>query len=124
MAKLSDYRGSSYLKAADLGKREVPVVIEGIEAETVDEGDRKLVARFEGKSKALIFNDTNLEVIEQRCGPDTEDAVGSNWIMYVDPDVRYGGKKVGGIRLRAPRVKEKAAPKGTTEDDLDDQIPF
>jgi hypothetical protein len=90
----------------------VRVVIESIEPETVGDGERKLVARFEGKSKGLILNDTNLEVIEQRCGQDTADAIGSHWDLYVDPDVRYGGKKVGGIRLRSPQVKKMAAPKG------------
>jgi hypothetical protein len=123
MTKLRDFRGGSYLKAADLGDRVARVVIESIEAETVGDGDRKLVARFEGKSKALILNDTNLEVIELRCGPDTADAIGSHWDLFVDSEVRYAGKKVGGIRLRSPKVKEKAAPPSATQDYLDDEVP-
>ena len=59
-----------------LGDREVLVTIESIKPEPIGDGDRKLVARFEGKSKGLVLNDTNLEVIEQAFGSDTDDAVG------------------------------------------------
>jgi hypothetical protein len=79
MPKLSDFRGGSFLKAADLGNKEVPVHIESIEARLVGpEGDRKekLVALFEGKTKGLVLNDSNLEVLELAFGPDTDDIVG------------------------------------------------
>ena len=125
MTKLREHRGGSYLKVADLDGREVNVTIEGIALEMVGEGDKakeKLVARFEGKSKGLVLNDFNNEVIEQAFGPNTEDAVGGHVILYVDPEVRFGGKKVGGIRIRLP--KKTAAPKGATGDHLDEEIPF
>ena len=73
---------------------------------------RKLVAKFEGKSKGLVLNDTNLETLELAFGPDSNDAIGAQVVMYVDPDVRYGGKRVGGIRIKLPAKKTAAERKG------------
>ena len=94
MAKLSDFRGGSYLKVADLGNKEHLVQIASIDEEEVgEEGQEKtkLVAHFEGKSKGLVLNDTNLEIIEMGFGADTDDAIGGQVILFVDPNVRFGG---------------------------------
>ena len=87
---------------------------------------RKLVARFEGKAKGLVLNDTNLETLETAFGPDSNDAIGGQVILFVDPDVRYGGQRVGGIRIKLPKkaaAKEKAAAKQTTAEFLNDDLP-
>jgi hypothetical protein len=126
MAKIRDFRGGNYLKCADLGEREARVTIESITPETIGEGDdakEKLVARFEGKTKGLVLNDGNLEVIEMAFGPDTNDAIGGQIVLYVDPDVRYGGKRVGGIRIRL-LPKKRAVPVRSTAEELDDEIPY
>jgi hypothetical protein len=127
MVKLSGYRGGSTLKCADLGRKEHLVQIESIAAEEVgEERERKLVARFEGKAKGLVLNDTNLEAIEEAFGPNSDDAIGGQVILFVDPDVRYGGQRVGGIRVKLPKkanAKEKAAPKKSTAEYLNDDLP-
>lgn len=128
MAKLSSFRGGSYLKVADLGNKEHLVQIEAIKQEAIgQDGDQKpkLVAYFRGRSKGLVLNDTNLEVLELGFGPDTDDAIGGQTVLFVDPDVRFEGKKTGGIRIKLPKVvaKEKAAPKESTADFLNDELP-
>jgi hypothetical protein len=123
MAKWSDYRGGSLLKCADLGQKEHLVQIESIEEGEVGDG-RKLVARFEGKSKGLVLNDTNLEILETAFGDDSNDAIGAS--VFVDSTVRYGGKQVGGIRIKLPAkkaTKEKAAAKSATAEYLNDDLP-
>ena len=55
MVKLSSYRGGGLLKASDLGRKEWLVQIESITEEDVGE-ERKLVARFEGRTKGLCLN--------------------------------------------------------------------
>jgi hypothetical protein len=126
MVKLSDHRGGSLLRVADLGRKEHLVVIEKIAEEDVGDG-RKLVARFEGKVKGLPLNDTNLEALEEAFGPDSNDAIGGQVLIVVDPEVRYGGQRVGGIRIRLPKeanAKGKAAPQEeSTAELLDDEIP-
>ena len=117
MVKLSDHRGGNFLKCADLGRKEHLVQIESIAEEDVGE-ERKLVARFVGKVKLLVLNDTRLEALEAAFGPDSDDAIGGQVILYVDPDVRFGGQKVGGIKIKLPRkvaAKEKAAPESTAD---------
>ncbi len=112
-------------EVADLGRKEHLVTIESIQEEEVGD-DRKLVARFEGKAKGLVLNDTkNLETLETAFGPDSEDAIGGQVILFVDPDVRYGGQRVGGVRLKLPKKvtpKEKAASKQTTAEIIGDEI--
>jgi hypothetical protein len=118
MVKLADHRGGSLLKCADLEGREHLVQIESIAEEDVGD-ERKLVARFVGKTKGLVLNDTNLETLEAAFGPDSEDAIGGQMVLYVDPDVRFGGQRVGGIRMKLPKkanTKEKAATKLATAD--------
>jgi hypothetical protein len=125
MVKLADHRGGSLLKCADLGRKEWLLQIESIAEEDVGD-ERKLVARFRGKTKGLVLNDTNLEALEAAFGPDSDDAIDGQIVAYVDPDVRYGGQRVGGVRIKLPKkanAKEKAAPKESTAEYLNDDLP-
>lgn len=128
MPKLSDFRGGSYLRYADLGGKDHLVQIEDIAVKTIGEGDKakdKLVVYFEGKSKALVLNNGNLEVLETLFGPETNDAIGGTVILHPDPSVMYAGQRVGGIRIQRPRaVEKKAAPAKSTAEILNDDIPF
>ena len=63
----------------------------------------RLVAYFEGLSKGLVLNTANCETLVEITGTDDP----NEWKdvelqLYVDPDVTYGGKKIGGIRIRKP----------------------
>jgi hypothetical protein len=63
----------------------------------------RLVAYFEGLSKGLVLNTANCETLAEITGTDDP----NEWKdvvlqLYVDPDVKYGGKKTGGIRIRKP----------------------
>lgn len=108
----------SYLKSDDLEGREVRAVIESIDNETI-KGDRgeesKLVAHFAGKEKGLILNRTNAESIAAIAGDDdTENWTGTCVILFVDPNVTFGGKKVPAIRVKAPRTAPTATAPGST----------
>ena len=58
--------------------------------------------------KHLILNTTNWNTIEAICGEDTEEWAGQRIELYVDPGVVYGGKRVGGVRVRIPSSSRKA----------------
>jgi hypothetical protein len=50
-------------------------------------------------------------------------------VLYTDPNVSYAGKIIGGIRVRAPKVKAAAPPPPPPPVDhgaelTDDDIPF
>ena len=72
----------------------------------------RLVAYFEGLSKGLVLNTANCETLAEIT--ETDDP--NEWKdvalqLYVDPDVTYGGKKIGGIRIRKPVPVSVPVPK-------------
>ena len=90
--------------------------------------EKKLVMHFVGKDKALILNRTNCESLEAIVGTDDYAAwVGHAVVLFTDPSVMFGGKRVGGLRSRA--VSAAAAPppppvREPGEDDVDDSVGF
>jgi hypothetical protein len=58
---------------------------------------------------------------------DTDDWTGKKIVLYNDPNVSYAGKIIGGIRVRAPKVKAAAPVKPMVAaevfDDVSD-VPF
>jgi hypothetical protein len=72
----------------------------------------RVVAYFEGLSKGLVLNTVNGETLTEMTGTDDP----NEWKdvalqLYVDPDVKYGGKKIGGIRIRKPARVSVPVPK-------------
>jgi hypothetical protein len=91
-----------------------PVVatIDDVRMETIP-GDRadeeRAVMHFAGGIlKALILNATNWTACEDAYGGDTDDWRGKPVELYIDPGVMYAGKRVGGVRLRAPKKESQA----------------
>lgn len=103
--KRSDVFQSKYCAQADL---ETPVVvtIKHAEIETIksDDGNEdKAVLYFErDRLKPMILNSGNWQTIEDAYGVDTDDWIGKSIEVYVDPNVMFGKKKVGGVRVRLP----------------------
>lgn len=102
---------SKYLKAADLQKKQITVIIDSAEIEVLGE-DRKLVLHFKGKDKGLVCNKTNANRIAYTYGQDTDSWIGKEIILYSEL-VDFQGRTVEAIRVKAP-----------TKADLDDAIPF
>lgn len=135
---------SKYLKGADLNGKTVRVTIERVEIEEVgNDGDRKPVVYFSGKDKGLTLNRINADTISSAYGPETDEWSGHVVELYFDPNVYYGGKKTGGLRVRVPRISRAQEIRPQTQyappqhqpaqgfddrnpppSDLDDDIPF
>jgi hypothetical protein len=65
--------------------------------------ETRLVLYFEGLKKELVLNTANAEALAEITGTDEYEQWSDVPIeLYVDPDVKYGGKKIGGIRIRKP----------------------
>lgn len=75
------------------------------ELSTEDGGkERKPVMHFnEPDAKPMILNNTNWMICEELFGRDSEDWTGKAVQLYSDPNVMYGKKKVGGVRVRSPQ---------------------
>jgi hypothetical protein len=72
----------------------------------------RLVAYFDRLTKGLVLNTENCLKLAEMTGTDDP----NEWKdvalqLYVDPDVTYGGKKIGGIRIRKPVPVPVPVPK-------------
>lgn len=99
---------SKFLTRADVGKGSLvtirgDVFQENVAKEGAPEELRWCVA-FDEFEKPLVLNSTNGQLIAQITGSeDSEKWNGWKIVLYDDPSVSFGGKLVGGIRVRAPR---------------------
>lgn len=131
MPKASQMIESKYLRKEDLDGSEVIVTItkigQGNVAMEDQPQDLKWMIRFKEFPKPMVLNSTNIQLLVKACdSDDTDDWLGKEVILYVDDNVSFGGKLVGGIRIKS--AKPAAAPRrvGNVEnfDDMKDDIPF
>lgn len=128
---LDDVYGSGeWLKAADLGGRQVVVKIEKISTTTFEDKRNKttkqqVVLHFEGKEKKLGLNWTNAKKVADITGSrNTEDWVGYSIMLY-PTEVEAFGETTEAIRIRAVPNAQRPAPAPVVHDDpVDDDIPF
>jgi hypothetical protein len=131
MPRTSEMKGpGKFLRQSDVGSG-VRLTIAGCsEHNTAMDGapqEMKWCLEFRQIDKPLVLNQTNIQILEKVFGSDnSDDWIDNEIIAYTDPNVSYGGKLVGGIRLRAPRspVKVVAKPTPLPAEDPDDDVPF
>ena len=132
MATINDLAKSKYLKQGDVDPP-VLVTISGYKNQNVakesESPDMKYCLFFKELEKPLVLNSTNGQLIAKITGSeDLDDWEGKKVVLYNDPNISFGGKICGGIRVRAPKAgaKGKAEPEPAptlTDEDLD-EIPF
>jgi hypothetical protein len=131
MPKTSEMRESKFLKQSDVGTA-VLWTVHGVERVNVAkegaEPEYKWAMTFGESDKPLVLNSTNIQLCERIFdSDDTDDWANKKIVLYVDPNVSYGGKVVGGIRVRAPKKPAAAAAKPVSapvQELTDDDIPF
>lgn len=106
---ISELKESKYLRKEDCGAG-ILVTIHSVSQQNVaKEGapeEMKWVMHFNETDKPLVLNSTNGQIIAQITGSEDSDAwTGVQVVLYHDPNVSFGGKLVGGVRVRAPRKK-------------------
>lgn len=137
---ISQLSESKYLKRIDCGENGILLTIESIEqvdlARPGEEADMKWIVKWEEDAKPMVLNKGNAERIARVTGSeDTEDWFGKQVVAYDDPNVEFGGKLVGGIRIRAPKKKiaaplapsiqpATAKPVPQSAEDEDGDVPF
>jgi hypothetical protein len=85
----------------------VKAVIAGVTQREIGSGDEmelKVVVEFHGDTKPMILNGTNWDILEAAFGQDSDTWLGKTITLYNDPLVMYGGKKIGGVRIRIERT--------------------
>jgi hypothetical protein len=109
MNAISVTRRSRFLgkKEAGSGLVVTPDEIRQEDVSSPDGGKEKRVVVYwkEDNVKPLILNTTNAQAIAEILGTEeTDEWIGKQIELYHDPNVSFGGKKIGGIRVRP--VKE------------------
>jgi hypothetical protein len=132
-------RESKFLKQTDVGSGALLTVSGCTQHNVAQQGadpEMKWCLSFAETDKPLVLNTTNIQLCEHVFGSDdTDDWTGKKIVLYTDPNVSYGGKLVGGIRVRAPRNRPVAVPahvptpaalpqERVLPDDDDDLAPF
>lgn len=104
-----DFLGGNYLRKEDING-ETTVTVTGVWSETVmNSGRRKLVVKFREFEKPLILNKTNIKRFARIFGTGDTKAWRGALTLYVEPGVEYGGRVVGGIRVRPVAMSESVA---------------
>lgn len=132
MPKLSEMLPSRFLKKDDVPSPMLVTIGDIEQVNVAPQGqpeEKKWSMTFPELDKPLVLNSTNMTIIGQVYGDDTDGWIGNKIVIYHDPNVSFGGKLVGGLRLRAPK-NQKAAPAAAAKapagkfDDMEDDIPF
>ena len=80
--------------------------------------ERKWILNLSGL-KPLILNATNTRRCVAAFGTaETDDWVGQDIIAYCDPTIEFGGKIIGGVRLRPVPKKQNAKAKSAGDDSI------
>lgn len=133
MPRISDMIESKYLKQSDVEEDTVVTVEKVGKANVAREGDEpeyKWLVRFTEFKKPMVLNSTNIKRLAKACDSEnSDDWAGKQVVLFVDPDVEFGGNVVGGLRIRAhkaaPPVRQVQGPKtGGKFDDMPDDVPF
>jgi hypothetical protein len=106
---IDDLKKSSYLKRTDVARPQLVTIDHCEDVNVAKEGDKADIKRciyFKELEKPLVGNDTNREAIASITGNRDDDHwEGHKVVLYDDPNVRFGTKLTGGIRVRAPKVQ-------------------
>ena len=134
MANIREMIESKYLKQEDVDEEAHVTIVKVGKANVARENDEpefKWLIKFQEFPKPMVLNSTNIKRLARACASeDTDDWAGKSVILYVDHDVEFGGKVVGGLRIRAiPKAEpgtRSVAPKptGSKFDSMTDDVPF
>jgi hypothetical protein len=110
--RISGAYPSTYLKAADLQDRNVPVVIDKVVMELIVD-EHKPVVYFQNHERGLVLNKTNANNIAHIYGDETDDWIGKEIILY-PTIVDFQGRSVDAIRVKAPARRPAVQAPGPT----------
>jgi len=133
MPDISQMTESKFLKRADVGAGKLYTIQACKQmnvAKANEPAEMKWCLEFAEEDKPMVLNRTNSELIAMITGERNSD----NWdghkiVAFDDPSISYGGKLVGGIRVRAPKNRTAPAPSKPPvaelpQDEDIDEIPF
>ena len=112
--KIGQMIESKFVKKEDLDRPRI-ATISGIKQDNVgteDAPEMKWCLVFaEADIKPLVLNKINMQLTALACGSEeTDDWTGIQIVLWADPTVSFGGKLVGGVRVRPHTAQAQPAP--------------
>lgn len=104
MNSFSELSNKRFFGTDDVRDQSVVATIKGFGREEMENDgttEKVSVMHLEGQDRAVILKTTTLNTLKDLFGTPNE-AVGKPIELYFDPTVSFGGKRVGGLRLRSP----------------------
>jgi|APGre2960657373_1045057.scaffolds.fasta_scaffold00317_14 hypothetical protein len=123
MPKIGEMKNSRFLTQHDVGEDGRIVTVESVDQQNVAPENQpkelKWVMHFaEEWAKPLVLNRVNTELAAKVLkSDDTDDWCNKQIVAYQDPTINYGGKVIGGIRLRSVKPTDKAGDAPDAEPD-------
>jgi hypothetical protein len=118
---INEMTPSKYLKQSDV-QGEVLVTVQGLKKVNVaredDEPEYRWTIKFQEFEKPMVLNTTNIKRMGKALGDDTDGWVGGQVVLYVDPDIEFGGNIVGGLRIRNHRKASPLSKPNAQGDDI------
>jgi len=103
---VNDLKKSKYITKRDVDPPILVTIIGSKEANMALDGadpDYQWTLLFKEIDKPLVVNPTNGQLIEAIMGSgNSDDWIGKQIVLYVDPTVSFRGRITGGVRCRAP----------------------
>ena len=134
---VNQLKQSNFLTRHDVGKGMLVTIKGDVFQENVAKSgapeELRYCIEFEEAEKPMVLNSTNGQIIAGITGSQESTAwAGHKIVLFDDPTVSFGGKLVGGIRVRAPRnqpskaqPKPEPQPRVPTDEELGDaSVPF
>jgi hypothetical protein len=126
MASIHDLKSSNFLTQKDVERPVLATISSWERVNVAKEGaepEYRYALHFRELDKPMTLNITNGQIIAAFLGSEEfDDWVGHKIVIYRDPNIMYGGKMVGGIRVRAPKAGyQQPEPEPEPEDE---NIPF
>lgn len=102
--KMHEMFPANFLKKEDVPQPTRAVISRVTMEEVTADGGKELKAtlHFEGELKPMILNKGNATTIAETFGDDSDDWLGKTIEIFTDAGVMFGGKRVGGLRVRVP----------------------
>jgi hypothetical protein len=106
------FQGGKFIKASDLGGRDVSFTIAGVDVQELGTGaqkERKPVLHFSDSQQRLPLNKTNTAILSQMFGDDTDRWIGRRVTLFSD-QAMFQGRPVMAVRIRFQQTSNHQAP--------------
>lgn len=113
MPNINQMMPSKYLKKEDVPQPALVTIRSFSQDNVAQQGqpeEKKWIMHFNEFENGLVMNSTNLQLCAMAlASEETDDWIGKQVVLFADPNVSFGGKLVGGLRIRARRKPVQAA---------------